>query len=50
MLLPGQEALLRASYDTAFRQLLGALAGLAVALAGLVLYLLRQEPPQASRP
>lgn len=50
MLLPGQEALLRATYDTAFRQLLGVLAGLAVALASLVLYLLRQEPPQASRP
>ena len=42
-LLPGQEALLRASYDTAFRQLLRLLAGLALVLAALVRYLLRQE-------
>lgn len=42
-LLPGQEALLRASYDAAFRQLLGLLAGLGVALAALVLFLLRKK-------
>ncbi|MGK5080815.1 hypothetical protein [Janthinobacterium sp. HLX7-2] len=49
-LLPGQETLLRASYDAAFRQLLGLLAGMGVALAGLVLYLLRKERTQASSP
>ncbi|PHV18022.1 MFS transporter [Janthinobacterium sp. BJB303] len=42
-LLGGQEALLRASYDAAFRQLLHGLAGLAVALAALVPYLLRKK-------
>ena len=42
-LLGGHEALLRASYDTAFRQLLNGLAGLAVALAALVPYLLRKK-------
>ncbi len=42
-LLGGHEALLRASYDAAFRQLLNGLAGLAVALAALVPYLLRRE-------
>ncbi|MED5595346.1 MFS transporter [Janthinobacterium sp. P210006] len=49
-LLGGQEALLRASYDAAFRHLLHGLAGLAVALAALVPYLLRKDGPQASRP
>lgn len=49
-LLGGQEALLRASYDAAFRQLLGGLAGLAVALSALVPYLLRKDGNQASRP
>jgi MFS family permease len=49
-LLGGQEALLRASYDAAFRQLLHGLAGLAVALAALVPYLLRKDGIQASRP
>ena len=49
-LLGGQEALLRASYDAAFRQLLVGLARLAVALAALVPYLLRKDGNQASRP
>ena len=49
-LLGGHEALLRASYDAAFRQLLNGLAGLAVALAALVPYLLRKEGTHASRP
>ncbi|MCX7290089.1 hypothetical protein [Janthinobacterium sp.] len=49
-LLGGQEALLRASYDAAFRHLLHGLAGLAVALAALVPYLLKKDGPQASRP
>lgn len=49
-LLGGHEALLRASYDAAFRQLLNGLAGLAVALAALVPYLLRKGGTQTSRP
>ncbi|APA68556.1 MFS transporter [Janthinobacterium sp. 1_2014MBL_MicDiv] len=49
-LLPGHQALLRASYDDAFRHLLRLLAGLAVALAALLLYLFRKEAAQASRP
>ena len=49
-LLGGQEALLRASYDAAFRQLLGGLAGLAVALAALVPYLLRKEEKHLTKP
>jgi len=49
-LLGGQEALLRASYDAAFRQLLNGLAVLAVALAALVPYLLRKDGAQASKP
>ena len=43
LLLPGQETLLRATYDAAFRQVLGLLAGLGVALAALLLYLLRKK-------
>ena len=42
-LLGGHETLLRASYDAAFRHLLHGLAGLAVALAALVPYLLRKK-------
>ena len=42
-LLGGHEALLRASYDAAFRQLLLGLAGLAVALAALLPYLLKKR-------
>ena len=50
-LLGGHETLLRASYDVAFRQLLNGLAGLAVALAALVPYLLRnKEGVYVSRP
>ena len=49
-LLGGQEALLRASYDAAFRQLLVGLAVLAVALAALAPYLLRKDGAQASKP
>lgn len=49
-LLGGQEALLRASYDAAFRQLLNGLTGLAVALAALVPYLLGKDGTHASRP
>jgi hypothetical protein len=49
-LLGGQEALLRASYDAAFRQLLGGLAGLAVALAALVPYLLRRKKKRLTKP
>ena len=49
-LLGGQETLLRASYDAAFRHLLNGLAGLAMALAALVPYLLRKNRTQASKP
>ena len=49
-LLGGHEALLRASYDAAFRQLLNGLAGLAVALATLVPYLLRREEKHLTKP
>ncbi|MGK5052378.1 MFS transporter [Janthinobacterium sp. RB2P8] len=49
-LLGGQEALLRASYDAAFRQLLLGLAVLAVALAALVPYLLRKEEKHLTKP
>ncbi|MEG1328899.1 MAG: MFS transporter, partial [Janthinobacterium sp.] len=49
-LLGGQEALLRASYDAAFRQLLNGLAVLAVALAALVPYLLGKDGIHASKP
>ena len=49
-LLGGHEALLRASYDAAFRQLLNGLVGLAVALAALVPYLLRKEEKHLTKP
>lgn len=49
-LLPGNMELLRASYDVAFRQLLLLLSALAVATALLLVYLLRKELPQASKP
>ncbi|MBH1985506.1 MAG: MFS transporter, partial [Burkholderiales bacterium] len=50
-LLGGHETLLRASYDVAFRLLLNGLAWLAVALAALVPYLLRnKEGVYVSRP
>jgi len=49
-LLGGQEALLRASYDAAFRQLLVGLALLAVALAALVPYLLRKKEKRLTKP
>ncbi|QDG69703.1 MFS transporter [Janthinobacterium tructae] len=50
-LLGGHETLLRASYDAAFRLLLNGLAWLAVALAALVPYLLRnKEGVYVSRP
>ena len=49
-LLPGNMDLLRASYDVAFRQLLLLLSALAVATALLLVYLLRKELPQASKP
>ncbi|MFZ4875767.1 MFS transporter [Janthinobacterium sp. Mn2066] len=41
-LLPGQQQVLRAAYDGAFRAMLGCLSGLAVVLAALVLYLLKK--------
>lgn len=49
-LLSGNMELLRASYDAAFRQLLLLLSALAVATALLLVCLLRQERPQASKP
>lgn len=49
-LLRGNMDLLRASYDAAFRQLLLLLSTLAVASALLLVYLLRKERPQASKP
>ncbi|OFA05320.1 hypothetical protein JAB9_09960 [Janthinobacterium sp. HH107] len=49
-LLGGQQALLRASYDAAFRQLLNGLALLAVALAALVPYLLRKKERRLTKP
>src|SRR5450830_465564 len=46
VLLPGQQYLLRAAYDSAFREMLVCLSGLAVLLAVLVQYLLLKHPAQ----
>ncbi|MFM2087769.1 MAG: hypothetical protein RLZZ237_2638 [Pseudomonadota bacterium] len=46
ILLPGQQQLLRAAYDSAFCEMLACLSGLAVLLAALVRYLLLKRPGQ----
>ncbi|MBB5606540.1 MULTISPECIES: MFS transporter [unclassified Janthinobacterium] len=46
VLLPGQQHLLRAAYDSAFCEMLACLSGLAVLLAALVRYLLLKRPGQ----
>lgn len=46
ILLPGQQEVLRAAYDGAFRAMLACLSGLALVLAALVKYLLVKRPAQ----